>query len=577
MDFLFRRQEFEGQLETDAVDLDLILAYSYIGALLLFVVLWLAIVCGIRWYRYRSIRPEKHVGDDHKGWKTLCNRLKVNLLYAPLLSTRRSYVMQPHTRFVLGVAPPRLAVIVILCILAGNITLLLYRIPWSAAPLFIIDTLRNRVGTIAVVNFIPIMLLASPVNPLIRLLDLSYDSFNLLHRWFARILIAEIIVHAGMAIKGAISQFGAAGFRQNLGIEQWLLCGLLAFCVLIIILIQSWKPLRAVSYEVFLYLHVALVVFAVICVWMHLKDKRQQAFLQAAVGIWILSRTIRITNLIYRSFGSRKTTPYLKPLHGDVCRVTLIVARPWTFKPGQSLYLTIPKIGLITAHPFSIPWMGRHCALSKNGKSESMQASNSSAEENDNIVIQLLVKKQNGFTAKLFQAAMSSSDTALIAYVEGPYGNQRSMKSYASVLLFAGGIGITHMLPYLHEFANRRKPSRAGPRLTLVWVIPSQACFEWVRDWLEDILANDLCDHDLHIDIYATRDRQHDELPFGIRMWLGRPDAGQLVVEELASNPASLAMAVCAGGSLSDDVRKAVRKALGGQTPVHFEEESYGW
>jgi hypothetical protein len=42
---------------------------------------------------------------------------------------------------------------------------------------------------------IPLFLMAGRNNPLIGLLGISFDTFNLLHRWFGRIVAAEAVTH----------------------------------------------------------------------------------------------------------------------------------------------------------------------------------------------------------------------------------------------------------------------------------------------------------------------------------------------------------------------------------------------
>lgn len=47
----------------------------------------------------------------------------------------------------------------------------------------------------ATVNLIPLILLAGRNNPLIKLLEVPYDTFNLIHRWLARIVVFETLAH----------------------------------------------------------------------------------------------------------------------------------------------------------------------------------------------------------------------------------------------------------------------------------------------------------------------------------------------------------------------------------------------
>lgn len=55
--------------------------------------------------------------------------------------------------------------------------------------------IQRRTGTMATVNLIPVVLMAGRNNPLIYLLQISYDTFNLLHRWLARIAVLESFAH----------------------------------------------------------------------------------------------------------------------------------------------------------------------------------------------------------------------------------------------------------------------------------------------------------------------------------------------------------------------------------------------
>ena len=47
----------------------------------------------------------------------------------------------------------------------------------------------------AVMNMIPLFLLAGRNNPVIKLTGISFDTMNLVHRWFGRIVILEALAH----------------------------------------------------------------------------------------------------------------------------------------------------------------------------------------------------------------------------------------------------------------------------------------------------------------------------------------------------------------------------------------------
>ena len=77
-----------------------------------------------------------------------------------------------------------------------NVGLCVVGIEWSQAGTEVMSVhLRNRTGTLAVVNLIPLVMMAGRNNPLIKLLNISFDTFNLAHRWFGRIMVAEAVAH----------------------------------------------------------------------------------------------------------------------------------------------------------------------------------------------------------------------------------------------------------------------------------------------------------------------------------------------------------------------------------------------
>ena len=65
-----------------------------------------------------------------------------------------------------------------------NTVLWAYGIEWHGPLIALLKYLRNRSGTLAVANMIPLVLMAGRNNPFIKILGMPYDSFNMLHRWF---------------------------------------------------------------------------------------------------------------------------------------------------------------------------------------------------------------------------------------------------------------------------------------------------------------------------------------------------------------------------------------------------------
>ena len=127
--------------------------------------------------------------------------VKQHLLYAPLAGRQHSKEMRIGVVDV-GTLPTRLQSILLAGIIAMNVAFAFVGMEWNGTPpdnpmpyQTLLQHLRNRVGTLAIFNMIPLIILAGRNNPLIGWLGISFSTFNLLHRWFGRIVACHAIVH----------------------------------------------------------------------------------------------------------------------------------------------------------------------------------------------------------------------------------------------------------------------------------------------------------------------------------------------------------------------------------------------
>ena len=147
------------------------------------------------------------------GWFA---QIKKHLLYAPLLKKRHQAEMQLFKGWSLGVLPTRFQSLFLVLLIAMNIIYCVLGIEWnSVGSTIMLGHLRNRTGTIAVVNMIPLVLLAGRNNPLIILLNIPYGSFNMVHRWLGRIVVAESVVHTSCFIAGKVYSGGWKSVSQS--------------------------------------------------------------------------------------------------------------------------------------------------------------------------------------------------------------------------------------------------------------------------------------------------------------------------------------------------------------------------
>lgn len=283
-------------------------------------------------------------------------------------------------------------------------------------------------------------------------------------------------------------------------------------------------------------------------------------------------------SLFYRNFAREGTRAVVEAMAGNAIRVNIRVARPWHFRPGQHIFLTIPSIGLWTSHPFSVAWSNEGGHDSEKGPT----VDRVDLLPNYGTTVSFVVRRRGGFTNSLFQRAEKSSNgqVSLRAFVEGPYGGCKGLDSYGTVMLFAGGVGITHQVPFVRDLiAGFANGTAAVRRLCLVWVIQSPEHVEWIRPWMTTILSMDKRRDILRIQLFVTRPRSTKEIhspSATVQMFPGKPNVDTLVEMECNHRIGAMAVSVCGTGGFNDDVRMAVRKRQG-VANIDFLEENFSW
>jgi len=296
----------------------------------------------------------------------------------------------------------------------------------------------------------------------------------------------------------------------------YLLTEFKAAVALTFLLLHSPSAIRHAFYETFLTFHI--LAAAVVCagLYHHLSYKESNYFwlmyLKNAMIYWGIDRFYRLYKLIKVNVGKKMTTAHVEALPGGAVRVTIRMVRPWKFRPGQHLYLYMPKIGLWTSHPFTISWSEEQQRIAFDG--EELSHHRQDIYQSDKTM-SLVIRRRTGFTDSLVKKAFEAPDKSFTttAFVEGPYGKIDTLSSYGTVVLIAGGIGITHQIPFVRELvAGYANGVVATRRLTLIWVIQSPEHLEWIRPWMAEILAMEKRRDVLKILLFVTRPKSTKEI-----------------------------------------------------------------
>jgi hypothetical protein len=146
----------------------------------------------------RFVRTVSCLGNETQRYFAMPNfyyaRFKKACLDAPLWRTRHHREYKLSSAIGVGTLPSRLQFFFLAGYFATNVGFCFWRIDYSNFSKGA-NELISRTGVMAVINMIPLFLLAGRNNPIIKLTGISFDTMNLIHRWFGRIVVLEAIAH----------------------------------------------------------------------------------------------------------------------------------------------------------------------------------------------------------------------------------------------------------------------------------------------------------------------------------------------------------------------------------------------
>jgi hypothetical protein len=222
--------------------------------------------------------------------------------------------------------------------------------------------------------------------------------------------------------------------------------------------IRANRPTRNNFHEFFRWTHIFLTLGFLVTAYYH----------EPATKYPILGSLSLLANeWIFRFFKMILPIPKARTLifPGNVVRLTISLPTNrisrffWkSWSPGSHVRITIPSIGLLQPHPFTI----------------------ASLPSDDRI--QLYIRSREGFSRRLYERAaagvVSRTPSNINVHFEGIYGGRYpSFAKFDVVLLIASGIGITFIVPILKDLVLKVKSIQSQERdcrckrIGFVWVV----------------------------------------------------------------------------------------------------------
>ena len=336
--------------------------------------------------------------------------------------------------------------------------------------------LAIRAGMIAVAMLPWIVALSTKANFITMITGVGHERLNVLHRWAAYIFLLLSLIHAiPFYVTPVWDEGGLQTFKNYFkGSFYPYGTGWAALVPLLVLCVHSLPFLRAWAYEVFVVAHIPIsIVFLGMLFWHCNNYLTSWNYLWATTAIWLASYCVRIFYLNWTNprrmswlIGEESAVTILPE---NAVKVTIPTQVRWT--PGQYVYLRMPGISIFENHPFTIASLCSNDFPSDYG------------EAYRDMV--LVFRPFGGFTRKVLDRAVADGpEKTYRAFIDGPYGGmRRDLASFDTVILFAGGSGITAIVSHLLDLIKKMRDSKAvTKRVHLVWALKRPETMEWFKE-----------------------------------------------------------------------------------------------
>ncbi|KAJ5787558.1 Riboflavin synthase-like beta-barrel [Penicillium paradoxum] len=338
--------------------------------------------------------------------------------------------------------------------------------------------LAIRAGMLAVATIPWIVALSTKANFISMMTGLGHERLNGLHRWLAYICLFLSLVHTVPFYITPIWEDGALiNYRAGIPPHAYVYgTGIAALVPLLVLCVHSLPVLRNWMYEVFVFVHIPVSwVFVAMLIWHTRNYLSSWAYLFTTIAIWIVSYIIRLFYLNWmnplRSSFLIGEESAITLLPQNAIKVTIPTKMRW--RPGQYVYLRMPRISAIQSHPFTIASLCSDDFPSAYGEKYRDMT--------------LVFRPFHGFTREVFQKALEHGPFRIYsAFVEGPYGGmQREIAAFDDVVFFAGGSGITAIASQLLDLIKKIRDGKAITKsVKVIWALKSPETMEWFQEEL---------------------------------------------------------------------------------------------
>lgn len=319
---------------------------------------------------------------------------------------------------------------------------------------------------------------------------MSFERAIMIHRVMGRFAILMVTIHFLAILAEPMYQPFALTTPLVLPYKVDLSLGFWAFVCMLVMFVTTLPPVRRKFFELFYYIHHLFIVVWILAI-LHNSALVHQLTLIVPIGLWFLDRLVRFYRGRLRRFELVSATTL-----GNVLRLEFKgnIATCGNAESGSYAFINVPAVSWFQWHPFSI----------------------SSRGGAPNFTFHIKNMGGGTYTAALHEY-FSRNQSGVRVNIDGPYGRSAvRFEDYESVLLLAGGIGVTPMAAILDDLYERCKTSkpRRLERVTFCWSVQSKDVLVCMEDLIKKIKANPnpVAGVEFNVQVYVTRGKEESEL-----------------------------------------------------------------
>ncbi|KAL6709410.1 hypothetical protein ACN47E_001817 [Coniothyrium glycines] len=474
-----------------------------------------------------------------------------------------------------------------------------------------------------------LLAMRAPYSPVQWLTRLSHEQIKASHQILGRVTFLLFSLHAIFYLVFFILS-GSLAKR----IKEWdVIWGIISIGLFAAISTTALGFIRRKNYRIFYISHIAIANFIILPMYLHVSHIR--IFVYQIVLIEAL-------HLVFRALRLKVYTGTIKILPGTNL-VQVRIPLPSTsaavlWKPGQHVYLSRPW-GRSKTPSLWEQWL-------MTNKTNPFTVASIPSKDKELLLVARTLKGNTKYLADLARTLAqggggggvqmlptAGGDIPILPFsIEGPYGASArlpDLSDYDNVLLVAGGVGATFIVPIYRSILEHHDPTPAGTSIRCIWAVQKLAETQWAFDASssepepvqeEDAEAesneNDLVHSQPNVEVYVTRPsganlqvdaatpgvfvvdpdaddegetielQEHEQLLSmeeqiakprkGLVLRKGRPDLGH-IVQGVFNTGTRTAVICCGPKRLTDELRRSVEIWVKKGHDVFWYDETFGW